>query len=132
MKVKHIAFTRLSNNVGFSLAFIVLVNKFLSVQTVSAYISGIALSNSEPIVNGLIRCSNKTGNESPTSATNRTGKFLFDTLFNINTPLADEDFDDDDDDEVKTCNCGECVRSIGWRLVVGLRETSVRETNAST
>lgn len=134
MKVKHIAFTRLSNNIGFSLAFIVLVNKFLSVQTASAYISGIALSNSERNANENLvnQCSNKTGNESSVSATNRTGKFLFDTLFNINTPLADEDFDDDDDDEVKTCNCGEYARSIGWRLVVGLRETSVREMNAPT
>lgn len=101
MKAKHIACTQLGNNIGFALAFVVLLNKFLQVQTVdSVNLTNINVTH------------NKTGDEFMESAMNRTGKFLFDTLFNINTPLADDDLDDDDDDDVKTCNCGKCVRSI--------------------
>lgn len=40
---------------------------------------------------------------------NRTGKFLFDAFFNIDTPqleVDEDDFDDDDDDDAKPCNCG--------------------------
>lgn len=113
MKAKYRACTQLNNNMGFSLAFIVLLNKFLYVQAVSAYISGIDSSNCDPngSENVFNKCNNnlynKTSDEFTASAMNRTGKFLFDTLFNINTPLADDDLEDDDDDDVKTCNCGE-------------------------
>lgn len=107
MKAKHRACTQLGNNVGLGLAFIVLLNKFLHVQTVE-----IASSICDPKGSENLPNINTTGDQGTESATNRTGKFLFDTLFNINTPLGDDDFDDDDEDDVKTCNCGECVRSI--------------------
>lgn len=104
------ACTQLSNSVGFSLAFIVLLNKFVHVHAVSTYISEIQSSNSDTNSNEdvLSKCNENihNGAEIAASATNRTRKFLFDTLFNINTPLADDDSEDDDDD-VKTCNCGE-------------------------
>lgn len=44
---------------------------------------------------------------------NRSAKFLFDTIFGINTPTFDEvdedDLDDEDEEEVaKPCQCGTC------------------------
>lgn len=111
MKAKHIACTQLGNNIGFALAFVVLLNKFLQVQTVDIAPTICDPNSSENLTNINVT-HNKTGDEFMESAMNRTGKFLFDTLFNINTPLADDDLDDDDDDDVKTCNCGKCVRSI--------------------
>lgn len=44
---------------------------------------------------------------------NRSAKFLFDTIFGINTPTFDEvdddDLDDEDEEEVaKPCHCGIC------------------------
>lgn len=44
---------------------------------------------------------------------NRSAKFLFDTIFGINTPTFDEvdedDLDDDDEEEAaKPCQCGTC------------------------
>lgn len=49
---------------------------------------------------------------------NRSGRFLFDAFFDINTPqfdaVDDDDFDDDDDDleETKPCKCGNVSFSI--------------------
>lgn len=118
MKAKYIACIHLSSNIRFSLAFIVLLNKFVCAYTVTAYIGGITPSHCDPngSENLFSKCisnmHNKTGTEFTASVTNRTGKFLFDTLFNINSPLSDDDLVDDDDDDVKTCNCGEWMRSI--------------------
>lgn len=37
----------------------------------------------------------------------RNGKFLFDTLFGLETPSNDEDDDDETSNDVKACNCGQ-------------------------
>lgn len=122
MKAKLLACTggnelvsQLSNNIGFFLTFMLLFsNQFIYVQSVSSVCDPSGSKHTNECKSNIV---NEADTEFVTSAiTNRTGKFLFDTLFNIRTPLVDDDFDDDDDDDVKTCNCGEfvCVRSFYW------------------
>lgn len=48
--------------------------------------------------------------------TNRTGKFLFDTFFGIDQPLADSLTSDDDDDDGKACNCGLLLIIFAFRF----------------
>lgn len=77
---------------------------------VSAYISGVTSPTCDPndSENWLNKCnSNNMHNKSNDEITNRTGKFLFDTLFNINPQF--DDLVDDDDDEKEPCKCGECL-----------------------
>lgn len=58
----------------------------------------------------FVNVSNAFNNETVNYATGleRNGKFLFDTLFGLETPANDEEDDDESSNDVKACNCGKC------------------------
>lgn len=108
MKAKRLVCNRLNDHIGFSLAFTVLFSELLCVQSVNVYMNGVAPSNCDSEHSyGKCNSSSNVHDEYAVDANNRTGKFFFDALFNINTSLGDDLDDDDDADDVKTCNCGE-------------------------
>lgn len=45
--------------------------------------------------------------ESPVPGSNRTERFLFDTLFGLEVPSFTEEEEDDTGTRVKNCTCGE-------------------------
>lgn len=105
--------TKSYSQLCFCIAYVVLTMLCLleSTKHVDAYINGVTnvTTNSFQHFNIHHVNNNRRKNES----SHRMGRFLFDTLFGIDTPTFDAvdlDDDDDSDEPPKPCKCGKAKK----------------------
>ncbi|XP_031619926.1 transmembrane protease serine 9-like [Contarinia nasturtii] len=125
--------TKSYSQLCFCIAYVILTICLLESMThVDAYINGVTnVTNSFQHFN-YHRVNNVSRRNNEHS--NRIGRFLFDTLFGIDTPAFDAvDLDDDDDDDIdeapKPCKCERkaCGQSNQETRIVGGKPTGVNQ-----